>query len=66
MGVISLFSDMTHEGAASILSAFLSLTAASAAVIGFVSGLGALFSDTSYAFIEKSAAVLCFIHEASD
>lgn len=40
MGVVSLFSDMTHEGAASILGAFLSLAGASAAAIGFVSGLG--------------------------
>jgi len=40
MGVVSLFSDMTHEGAASILGAYLSLAGASAAAIGFVSGLG--------------------------
>lgn len=42
MGIVSLFSDMTHEGAASILGDFLSLTGASAAAIGFVSGLGEL------------------------
>ena len=42
MGIVSLFSDMTHEGAASILGAYLSLTGASAASIGFVSGLGEL------------------------
>lgn len=42
MGVVSLFSDMTHEGAASILGDFLSLAGASAAAIGFVSGLGEL------------------------
>lgn len=42
MGIVSLFSDMTHEGAASILGDFLSLAGASAAVIGFVSGLGEL------------------------
>ena len=40
MGIISLFSDMTHEGAASIMGAFLSLAGASAAAIGFVSGFG--------------------------
>ena len=40
MGIVSLFSDMNHEGAASILGAFLSLAGASAAAIGFVSGLG--------------------------
>lgn len=42
MGIVSLFSDMTHEGAASILGNFLSLAGASAAAIGFVSGLGEL------------------------
>lgn len=41
-GVVSLFSDMTHESASSIRGAFLSLAGASAAVIGFVSGLGEL------------------------
>ena len=41
-GIVSLFSDMTHEGAASIRGAYLSLLGASAAVIGFVSGLGEL------------------------
>ncbi|HPE16697.1 MAG TPA: MFS transporter [Oscillospiraceae bacterium] len=42
MGVVSLFSDMTHEGARSILGDYLSLAGASAAVISFVSGLGEL------------------------
>lgn len=42
MGIVSMFSDMTHEGAASVLGDFLSLTGASAAAIGFVSGLGEL------------------------
>ena len=41
-GLVSLFSDMTHESANSIRGAFLSLAGASAAVIGFVSGLGEL------------------------
>jgi hypothetical protein len=40
MGVVSLFSDMTHEGARSIYGAYLSLLGASAATIGFVTGLG--------------------------
>ena len=40
MSIVSLFSDMTHEGASSILGANLSLAGASAAAIGFVSGLG--------------------------
>lgn len=42
MGIVSLFSDMTHEGARSILGEYLNLTGASAAVIGFVSGVGEL------------------------
>lgn len=40
MGVVALFSDMTHEGARSVLGAYLGVAGASAAVIGFVSGLG--------------------------
>lgn len=40
MGVVSLFSDITHEGASSIIGAYLSLAGASASTIGFVSGLG--------------------------
>ncbi len=40
--VVSLLSDMTHEGAASIRGAYLSLLGASAATIGFVSGFGEL------------------------
>ena len=41
-GVVSLFSDMTHEGASSIRGAYLTIMGASASVIGFVSGLGEL------------------------
>jgi MFS family permease len=40
MGIVSCFSDMTHEGASSITGAFLALAGASAAAIGFISGLG--------------------------
>ncbi len=39
-GIVSLFSDMTHEGASGIRGAYLSLLGASAGTIGFVSGLG--------------------------
>ena len=42
MGVVSLFSDMTHEGARSILGEYLNLAGASAAAIGFISGFGEL------------------------
>ena len=41
-GIVSLFSDMTHEGASSVRGAYLSLLGASAGAIGFVSGLGEL------------------------
>ena len=41
-GIVSLFSDMTHEGASSILGAYLALLGASAGTIGFISGLGEL------------------------
>ena len=41
-GIVSLFSDMTHEGASSIRGAYLTLMGASAGVIGFISGLGEL------------------------
>lgn len=40
MGIVSLFADMTYEGARSIYGAYLPLLGASATVIGFVSGLG--------------------------
>ena len=41
-GVVSLFSDMTHEGASSIRGAYLALLGASAGTIGYISGLGEL------------------------
>ena len=41
-GIVSLFSDMTHEGASSIRGAYMALLGASAGAIGFVSGLGEL------------------------
>lgn len=41
-GIVSLFSDMTHEGASSIRGAYLALMGASAGAIGFASGLGEL------------------------
>ena len=42
MGIVSMFSDMTHEGARSVLGEYLNLAGASAATIGFVSGVGEL------------------------
>lgn len=38
---------MTHEGARSILGEYLNLTGASAATIGFVSGIGELCGERS-------------------
>lgn len=46
MGIISLFSDLTHEGATSILGSYLSLAGASAAAIGFISGFGELIGHS--------------------
>ena len=40
VGVVSLFSDMTYEGARSITGPFLGTLKASATVIGIVAGLG--------------------------
>ena len=42
MGIVSMFSDMTHEGARSVLGEYLNLAGDSAATIGFVSGVGEL------------------------
>lgn len=50
-GIVSLFSDMTHEGASSIRGAYLALLGASAGTIGFISGLGELIGySTRYVF----------------
>lgn len=40
MGVVSLFSDMTHEGARSIYGVYLNFMGMSATSIGFIMGLG--------------------------
>lgn len=42
IGIISLFSDMTHEGARSITGPYLAILGASATVVGFVAGFGEL------------------------
>ena len=39
LGVVSLFSDMTHEAATSIKGAYLLILGASASTIGFFFGL---------------------------
>lgn len=52
-GIVSLFSDMTHEGASSIRGAYLSLLGASAGTIGFISGLGELVGYSMRYFFGK-------------
>lgn len=42
IGIVSLFSDMTHEGARSITGPYLAMLGASATVVGFVAGFGEL------------------------
>ncbi|MEW6398810.1 MAG: MFS transporter [Bacillota bacterium] len=42
MGVVSLFADVTYEGARSVTGPYLSFLGASAAAVGFVGGLGEL------------------------
>lgn len=42
LGIVSLFSDMTHEAATSIKGAYLLILGASASTVGFISGIGEL------------------------
>src|SRR3954469_17922289 len=42
LGVVSLFADMTYEGARSITGPYLAVLGASGVVVGFVAGLGEL------------------------
>jgi len=42
IGIVNFFADMTYEGARSIIGPFLGSLGASAAIIGFVAGLGEL------------------------
>jgi MFS family permease len=43
IGIVNFFADMTYEGARSIIGPFLGSLGASAAIVGFVAGLGELF-----------------------
>lgn len=45
LGVVSLFADVTYEGARSIVGPFLLALGASGAVVGFVAGLGELLGQ---------------------
>src|SRR6185312_7634653 len=40
LGIVSLFADMTYEGARSITGPYLAILGANAAVVGFVAGFG--------------------------
>lgn len=42
LGIVSLFADMTYEGARSITGPYLAVLGASATVVGFVAGFGEL------------------------
>ncbi|MGB9804858.1 MAG: MFS transporter, partial [Desulfofundulus sp.] len=42
LGIVSLFSDMTYEGARSITGPFLEVLGATGTIVGFVAGLGEL------------------------
>lgn len=46
LGVVSLFADVTYEGARSINGPYLALLGASATTVGFVSGLGELIGHS--------------------
>lgn len=46
LGLVSLFADMTYEGARSITGQYLAILGASGALVGFVSGLGEFFGYT--------------------
>jgi len=60
-GVVSLFSDMTHEGASSIRGAYLSLLGASAGTIGFISGLGEMIGySMRYVFGKLTDKTKCY------
>src|SRR5215469_12283625 len=42
IGIVNFFADMTYEGGRSIIGPFLGSLGASAAIVGFVAGLGEL------------------------
>jgi MFS family permease len=44
LGVVSLFADMTYEGARSVLGPFLQNLGANAAQVGFIAGLGEMLA----------------------
>lgn len=46
LGVVSLFADMTYEGARSVTGPYLGILGASAAVVGFIAGFGEFLGYT--------------------
>lgn len=46
LGVVSLFADITYEGARSITGAYLAVLGASATLVGFISGFGEFIGYT--------------------
>ena len=46
MGVVSLFADMTYEGAHSIIGPYLKVLGASATQVGIIAGFGELIAAT--------------------
>lgn len=45
LGLVSLFADMTYEGARSITGSYLAVLGASAAAVGFIAGFGELVGN---------------------
>src|SRR5450631_3401035 len=60
LGVVSLFADMTYEGAYSIIGPFLKDLGASAAAVGLISGLGEMIAASlryfSGRFVDRTRA----------
>lgn len=54
LGVVSLFADMTYEGAYSIIGPLFKELGASAAALGFVSGLGEMIAASLRFFLRPS------------
>src|SRR5579863_9097736 len=60
LGVVSLFADMTYEGAYSIIGPFLTNLGASVAAVGFIAGLGEMIAASlrffSGRFVDRTRA----------
>src|ERR1700683_4905855 len=56
LGVVSLFADMTYEGAHSIISPFLKDLGATAAQVAFIAGLGEMLGQSLRFFSGRLAS----------